>query len=150
MGQTAWKHPASIEGFIRVAYLVALLIYVLIGIALKAVRKASRAVDVAAVIEGMDPRLGEIYSELYERAIDFGGQPNERAVTGSMKVEESKDEKKYLQVYLHGDDIALRHSLKSTAQAGLCSLHIFQHMFTELYLLLGVRDRLIDLLQRNI
>jgi hypothetical protein len=53
-----------------------------------------------------------------------------------------------MQIYLHGNDMPLRHCRKSTAQAGVCSLHIFQHIFSERFMLLGIRDKLIKLRTR--
>jgi hypothetical protein len=49
-----------------------------------------------------------------------------------------------------GDSIALMHGLKSTAQSGLCSLHVFQHIFRERFQLLGLRERLAKLRTRNL
>ena len=103
---------------------------------------------VDSAIQSADAGLGRVYSELYDRAIDFGGHPNTRGVTGSMQLEEGPDLSQYLQIYLHGDDMALRHCLKSTAQVGVCSLHVFQHILPERFTLLGIREKLIELRKR--
>ena len=113
--------------------------------AFRKMRKEFQAIKVERTIIAVDAELGRIYSDFYNRAVDFGGHPNTRGVTGSMKMEETPDLKQYLQVYLHGDDMARRHALQSTAQVGVCSLHIFQHILPERFMLLGIRDRLIGL-----
>lgn len=118
--------------------------------ALRAMKKQFRAIDVQKVVASVDSRLGQIYDELYERAIDFGGHPNVRGVTGSMTMDEGPEQTKIMHMYLHGDDLSLGHALKSTAQTGLTSLHIFQHVFTERFQLLGLRDRLAELRKRNL
>jgi hypothetical protein len=68
----------------------------------RGLRKQFLAIKVARVIQSTDPRLGDLYNELYDRAIDFGGHPNAKGVTASM----TRDEDSYLAIYLHGDDIA--------------------------------------------
>jgi hypothetical protein len=63
---------------------------------------------------------------LYQRTIDFGGHPNERSVTGSMKMIEEPDKRVMVAVMLHGDDAALvtimgqpARGLPSSAGSGL-------------------------------
>jgi ornithine cyclodeaminase/alanine dehydrogenase-like protein (mu-crystallin family) len=70
-----------------------------------------------------------ICKELYERTIDFGGHPNLRGVLSNMMWSEAKDKRELRQIYLHTNEATILHALKSTAQAGLCSLHLFQHVF---------------------
>jgi hypothetical protein len=115
---------------------------------MREMRRQFQAVNVENSIRSADARLGEVYSDLYNRAIDFGGHPNTRGLTGSMQLEESEEGSHYMQIYLHGNDMPLRHCRKSTAQAGVCSLHIFQHIFSERFMLLGIRDKLIKLRTR--
>ena len=87
----------------------------------------------------------DVFQMLYERSIDFGGHPNERAITGSMSLEQEEDHSKYKLVLLHGDGLPLDHALKSAAQAGVCALDIMGDVFSARYELLGVRERLISL-----
>ena len=53
------------------------------------------------------------------------------------------------QNYLHGDSLSLDHGLKTTAQAGLGSLCLFQHIFLERFRILGIQD-MIDQLRREL
>ena len=80
---------------------------------------------------------------LYDRTIDFGGHPNERAVTGSMAITERDGKHYVVQKYLHGDGVELLHGLKTTTQVGLVSLEIFNEVFGPQFELLGVKDRLL-------
>ena len=51
---------------------------------LKATRKEFTHVKVMETLRGEDKQLFEAIESLYQRTIDFGGHPNERAITGSM------------------------------------------------------------------
>jgi hypothetical protein len=92
-----------------------------------------------------DDRLCLIVKRLYKRTIDFGGHPNERAVTGSMEITESEGGLQFQQIYLHQDSLSLDHGVKTTAQVGLGSLCIFRFLFKERFEILGLQpviDRL--------
>ena len=118
--------------------------------ALRAMRKEFLAINVQKAVEAVDTRLGQVYRVLYDRAIDFGAHPNVMGVAGSMLMDEQPDKIMINHLYLHGDDNALLMALKSTAQTGLTSLHIFQHVFPERFLILGVRDTLMKLRTLNL
>jgi hypothetical protein len=96
------------------------------------------------VIEACDKRLAEVFDYLYDLCIEQGGHPNQRAVMGSIKLEELADRKVFQQVYLHGDSVVLDVALKNVVETGICSLFLTQHnpTFTTRFQLLGVRDRL--------
>jgi len=87
-----------------------------------------------------DEKLGTIASTLYERTIDFGGHPNERAVTQMLKL--TKKERRIDVNYLTGHTSGMDLALKSVAQVGVCGLKIFRYAFPERYDLLGLTDRL--------
>lgn len=91
-------------------------------------------------LKASDPGLALTCEELYARSIDFGGHPNERAVTASLTI--SKEEGKHLlkQDYLAGGTMDHQHSIKSVAQAGLFGLLIFQRIFRERFDILGITD----------
>ena len=113
--------------------------------ALKTMKRAFQGVGVQKTITSKDKKLGEVYNELYDRTIDFGGHPNLRGVLTSARMVETEDKREIQSVYLHADPTAVAHALKTTAQVGLCSLHIFQHLFAARFQLLGLRDDLIQL-----
>lgn len=112
---------------------------------LKAMKKAFQGVAVQKTITAKDRRLGEVYSELYERTIDFGGHPNLRGVLTNARLVETDKKREIQSVYLHANETAVAHSLKTAAQIGLCSLHIFQHLFAARFQLLGLRNELMRL-----
>jgi len=73
----------------------------------KAVNNTFRMNNVRPTIATCDPRLGAVFDMLYERAIDFGGHPNELAIMGSLKIDERTDSIEVQQIYLHADGPAL-------------------------------------------
>jgi hypothetical protein len=87
--------------------------------------------NIRGCIERYDARLAAVYVELYQRAIDTGGHPNELAVSGSMKIENhpESDQVHIQQFYLQSDGLPMDCALKSAAQTGICSLHLFQWVF---------------------
>jgi hypothetical protein len=116
---------------------------------MKAFRKAFTQTNVRDCIKQYDARLGEVYDILYKRAIDTGAHPNELAVSGSMKIQDDPNTSTVHihQILLQSDGLALDYALKSTAQAGICSLHLFQWIFKERFSLLGISETLAALRQ---
>jgi hypothetical protein len=96
-------------------------------------------------IEKANQHAAKVFDQLYERAIDFGGHPNERAITESMTVIDRSDRKSYESIYLHGDGLAMDHALRTTAQTGVCALEILQAVYPARFELLGVRADLLKL-----
>lgn len=84
----------------------------------------------------------DVFELLYERSIDFGGHPNERAITGSLKANRIESGSNFRIIMLHEDGLPLDHALKSAAQAGVCALDIMGDVFPARYELLGVRERI--------
>lgn len=113
--------------------------------AFASVLREFKSEKVETTIGASDSRLKEKYKELYQRTIDFGGHPNERSIIQSLTVGEEVGSTTIENIYLHGDTQALMHGLKSAAQSGLCALQIFQFIFSERFLLLGVQNELATL-----
>lgn len=88
------------------------------------------------------PKLAEIYEELYEQSIDSGAHPNERGFFSNALVTETPEMTEIGQVYLQGDGVMLDYALKSTARAGVWGLGIFQLLYPEKWMLLGIKDEL--------
>ena len=109
---------------------------------LKASRNEFSHSQVMATLRRNDPRLCATIQKLYERTIDYGGHPNERSITGSIKMEASEDEVGVKQYYLHGDSLYLEHGLKSAAQVGLGGLYILRLVFRERFDILNITNRL--------
>jgi hypothetical protein len=110
--------------------------------AFKKMRNKFTATKVETAVQSIDPALGSLYNEMYNRSIDFGGHPNPKGVTASMIYDEGS-------IYLHGDDLILHHCLDSTARTGLCSLYVFQHILPAQFISLGIGKKLKELQLRN-
>jgi hypothetical protein len=106
---------------------------------LRAVRREFTYSNVIKTLRLRNAALCSTIEVLYERTIDFGGHPNERAVTGSMTMSRADDRIEMQQIYLHGDSLLLDHGLKTTAQVGLGSLCIFGYLFKERFEILRVQ-----------
>ena len=109
---------------------------------LKAVKAEFTYRNVSGTLEEENPDIAATTKGLYERCIDFGGHPNERAITSSMKIKETENGKEYQQVYLSGDTIEMDHAIKSTAQVGLSSLFIFRSIYKERFDILNITQRI--------
>jgi hypothetical protein len=86
--------------------------------------------------------LYNITNELYERTIDLGGHPNERAFFSVMKQEKDDSKIRFDSAYLVGNEPALQLGLKSCAQIGICALLIFQRIYQERFNILGLSEQL--------
>ena len=98
--------------------------------------------NVIGTLEKTDKSLCSTTRHLYERTIDFGAHPNERAFSSSLKIIEGEDRTEYKQLYLSGNNLQLDHALKSTAQVGLTSLYIFRHIFKERFDIIGLTQKM--------
>jgi hypothetical protein len=89
--------------------------------------------------------LVNVFEDLYQRTIDFGGHPNERSVTGNMKMMEETDRRIMLAVLQHGDGPELEMALKTVAQCGLVSLEMVEVIYAAKFKLLGISDAMLKL-----
>jgi hypothetical protein len=89
-----------------------------------------------------DSSLGSVYHHLYERLIQFGAHPNEKAVTANLALDVQKEQARVDQVYLQGDGIQLDHWLRTANQVGICILKAFGFVHLARYELLKVVDRI--------
>jgi hypothetical protein len=112
---------------------------------MKASKSAFQHVQVTQSVKAANVHAGDRFEMLYQRAIDFGGHPNERSVTGSMKMTKQADRREMLAVMLHGDDAAFNAGLKSVAQCAMVSLEMLQVVFNARFELLGINAAIIEL-----
>lgn len=108
-------------------------------------RKAFSHRKVLASVSAANRDAGRRFEDLYQRAIDFGGHPNERAVTGNMKMVEEPGKRTMLAIMQHGDGIELNLALKSAAQCAMVSLEMLQVVFDARFELLGVNAAMLNL-----
>ena len=102
-----------------------------------------------ARLESESATIHQAAAALYERTIDYGAHPNERAILTNLKMEESEDYVKFDLKYLSGDDATYRACLKSTAQVGVCVLDIFSLIYRHRLELSGLADRLDPVMCQN-
>jgi len=93
-------------------------------------------------LQSIDSNLHDIAQSLYERTIDCGGHPNERAVSSQIKTETDGSHVDFTAEYFLCNDLPHRLSLKSSAQIGICCLDIFYNVFRDRYRILGIDERL--------
>ena len=93
-------------------------------------------------LRGLDTKEAAVAEQLYERCIDYGAHPNERALTVSLKQETGQDTVEFRVVYLTDDSVIFRACLKTAAQVGASVLSIFRLVFKERFELTGLTNEL--------
>jgi hypothetical protein len=112
---------------------------------MKASKKAFQHIAVTASVAAANQHAGKRFEELYQRTIDWGGHPNERSVTGNMKMIEEPDRRVMLAIMLHGDGVELDMALKTVAQCGMVSLELLQVLYNAKFEILGINAAMLDL-----
>lgn len=102
---------------------------------------------IKAAIKKLDATLSSIYSDLYDRTIQFGAHPNEKSVTANLTIEKQARQTLLNQVYLQGDGNALDHWLRTASQIGICTLQTFEHIHSARFAELKINARIIELSQ---
>jgi hypothetical protein len=90
----------------------------------------------------IDSKTHDIAKRLYDRTIDYGGHPNERAVSTQIKTESDASRAHFTADYFLCGGLAHQLSLKSSVQIGICCLDMFYEVFRDRYRILGIDDRL--------
>jgi hypothetical protein len=96
-------------------------------------------------LQAVDAKTHEIARQLYDRTIDYGGHPNERAINAQIKTESSDSRADFTAEYFLCGDLPHKASLISAAQIGICCLDLFNNIFKDRYRILGIDDRLDEL-----
>jgi hypothetical protein len=112
---------------------------------LKAARDALTHAKVLATVTAVNQHAAKRFEEFYQHAIDFGAHPNERSVTGNMKMTEESDRRVMLAVMQHGDGPELDMALVTTARCAMCALEILQGVFNARFELLGINAAMLVL-----
>lgn len=116
-----------------------------------AYRKVKKEFQIRRLLDFLakiDNNLYQATNSLYNRTIDYGAHPNERALTSNLRRSEKNGYITFDLNYLTGDSPGLRLCLKSTAQIGVCSLYIFRHIYLERYDILGI-SAILDKLKKS-
>lgn len=98
-------------------------------------------------IRRSDTSLAQIYTELYERTIDFGAHPNPLGVWSSAAISSAGQHVMISQIGLHDRGPELTAALKSSAQTGVFLVRIAELVWPERVRLLGLYDEMWNLRQ---
>jgi dsDNA-binding SOS-regulon protein len=104
------------------------------------VREEFKIRNLLNVLKDSDPDLGKAIEILYERVIDYGAHPNERALTHNLKLTSDEEKHEFLVIYLSNDSDSLRLALRTAAQTGTGTLAAFRLIYKERFDLLGLTD----------
>ncbi len=104
----------------------------------KAMRAEFQLTKLVQFLISVDADEGKAADTLYERTIDYGAHPNERALMQTLQMNEGEGKIEFKVVYLGEDNIQLRHALRTTAQVGVCVLGIFKLVYKQRYDLVGL------------
>lgn len=106
------------------------------------VRAEFRIGRMFSLVKTKDRTTGTAARSLYERTIDYGAHPNERALTSVLRQTENADSIRFDVDYLSSTPEPLALCLQTTAQVGVCSLRIFRLVIPERFTILGLSDDL--------
>jgi hypothetical protein len=108
----------------------------------KDVRRSFTHGAIREALISYDRTLGGVYGDVYERLIQFGAHPNEKAVTANLALDVQKAQTRINQVYLQGDGFQLDHWLRTANQVGICVLKVFGFVHLARYEVLKITDRI--------
>jgi hypothetical protein len=105
---------------------------------MKLQKEAFKISAIRASIARRDADAAELYADLYQRIIDFGGHPNPHATFSAMDLDENEGQATMMAFAISKDPKIVTHALKSTGQVGLMALHVVEHVFKPKFELLGI------------
>jgi hypothetical protein len=85
---------------------------------LKQVKNEFKMVNLFKYLESVDPGIHAKTKIFYDRTIDYGAHPNERAITSLLRKTEKEDNIRFDLDYLTGNTPALHLAMKTTAHEG--------------------------------
>ncbi len=113
-------------------------------------RRAFQHTTVSKSVKAANQHAAARFEMIYQRTIDFGGHPNERAVTSNLTMTEQPDRREVLAILLHRDGVQLDAALKTTAQCGMIALELFETIYGPKFELLGIKAAMLDLRRTGI
>src|SRR5215472_11081810 len=112
---------------------------------MKASKKAFQHVAVLESVTAANRHAAERFETMYQWTIDFGGHPNERAVTANTKMTKEPERREMLAILQHGDGPQLNMALKTTARCGMIALELIETIYSAKFELLGIKAAMLDL-----
>ncbi|WP_133647956.1 hypothetical protein [Paraburkholderia flava] len=116
---------------------------------MKEVKKVFKISDMVEELRALEAKDAEAAEMLYQRTIDFGAHPNERALMQGLKEEDVGKGIRFEVSYLFPDGDALEACRKTTVQAGVCALSMYRPLLRERYDILDITG-LLDHLKKDI
>lgn len=111
--------------------------------AMKLVRKEFQIGPILSSVEAAHSNTGAIARTLYDRTIDYGAHPNERALSQVLGMNRGEGEVRFEVRYLmKGKDVAFGLALKTCAQVGVCGLDLFYLVYPQRFDILAITDDL--------
>jgi hypothetical protein len=92
------------------------------------------------ILESIDRSTHSVWSQMYEKTIDFGAHPNPAALVSAFKMHKGEKGIRFQVAYLTAEPEVIKGTMKSVAQTGLCSLLVFHDVFPERFDLLGITE----------
>ena len=111
------------------------------------VRREFSGQNLWRVLENENRNIYEVANMLYERTIDYGAHPNEKALMSTLNLQPGPEGVRFEVNYLIDDLPNVSMCLKTNAQIGVCTLDIFRCVYKERFDLVGLTERLLRLKQ---
>jgi len=110
----------------------------------KAQRGKFKIYTITKAIASFDQKLSEIFKDMYDRSIDFGGHPNPHGMIGSMNIDKDGEEQLtgMSTFALAPNPRAIEFCVHKVAQVGLTALCVFRQIFGEKFKLLGTNAKM--------
>lgn len=89
-------------------------------------------------LQSVDAQTQQIVQKLYEDTIDYGGHPNERAISTQVSTEQQGSQVTFRARYLICNELAHQVCVRGMTQIGICCLDIFYYVFPQRYRILGI------------
>jgi hypothetical protein len=112
-----------------------------------AFKKKFRLNEIIQVLIRHHPQVGNAVDMLYERTIDWGAHPNEKALTSNMSMKRGDGKIRFDGHYLTDNEKPIKLCLKTIMLAGVSGLKIAECMLSERFKITLLSDELEQLLQ---
>ena len=116
---------------------------------LRNVRRIFKISEMVEELRLVDANDADVFGELYERSIDYGAHPNERAFTQGLESRDVEDGVQLSMNYFFPLGPALDLAHKTTAQSGVCALSMYRPLMKERYDVLDLTG-LLDHLKKGL
>ncbi len=93
-------------------------------------------------LKKIDEKTHKIVGSLYDRTIDYGAHPNERAISSQIRTESNGSRVNFTADYFLCGNIQQQFAIRSASQIGICCHDIFYNIFCNRYRILGIDKQL--------